>query len=60
MKNFEWYLPEYEAADLLGCHHREVRELVKKGVLSFIIMPDRKLKISEKSVQKILERRAYQ
>ncbi len=60
MKNFEWYLPEYEAADLPGCRHREVRELVKKGVLSFIIMPDRKLKISENSVQKILERREYQ
>ena len=55
MKNFEWYLPEGEAADLLGCHHREVREFARKGALGFIITPDRKLKISEKSVQNILE-----
>ena len=50
----EWYLPESEAAELLSCNYRKVRGLAEKGVLSYMIMPDLKLKISEESVRRFL------
>ena len=56
VREFEWYLPESEAATLLGCHYRKVRELAKRGTLSFLIMPDHKLKISEESVLRLIDR----
>ena len=58
MGEVEWYLPESEAAELLSCNYRKVRGLVEKGVLSYIITPDRKLKISEESVRRFLGREA--
>lgn len=57
MGEVKWYLPESEAAELLSCNYRKVRGLVEKGELSYIIMPDRKLKISEESVQRLLNRK---
>jgi len=57
LREIEWYLPESEAAELLSCNYRKVRGLVEKGVLSYIITPDRKLKISEESVHRFLSRK---
>lgn len=57
LREVEWYLPESEAAELLSCNYRKVRGLVEKGVLSYIITPDRKLKISEESVHRFLSRK---
>ncbi|SPF39227.1 hypothetical protein SBDP1_230020 [Syntrophobacter sp. SbD1] len=57
MREFEWYLPESEAAELLGCHYRKVRELAERRALSFLIMPDHKLKISKESVLRLMELR---
>ncbi len=57
LREVEWYLPESEAAELLNCNYRKVRGLVEKGVLSYIITPDRKLKISEESVHRFLNRK---
>ena len=54
MMGVEWYLPESEAAEILDCNYRKVRGLAEKGVLGYIIMPDRKLKISEESVRRFL------
>jgi len=36
---FQRYLPEVEAAELLGSHYREIRDLAKSGMLDFIVMP---------------------
>jgi len=57
VREFEWYLPESEAAELLGCHYRKVRELAERRALSFLIMPDHKLKISKESVLRLMELR---
>jgi predicted site-specific integrase-resolvase len=51
----EWYLPVSHVADLLGCNRRELRDLLKTGVLSYILMPDSKIKISEDSVFRLME-----
>jgi excisionase family DNA binding protein len=50
----EWYLPDTEAAKLLDCHRRDVRELAQRGILRYIVTPDGKLKISRESVYKLL------
>jgi hypothetical protein len=52
----EWYLPVSQAADLLGCNWLEIQDLLKTGILSFILMPDSKIKISEDSVFRLIER----
>lgn len=57
MRKPEWYFPESEAAVILSCNHRKIRELAEKGILSYIITPDRKLKISEESVNRFLARK---
>ncbi len=52
--DYELYLPESEAAELLGCHYRHVRYLAGKGVLGYIIINNR-LKIAEKSVRRMIK-----
>ncbi len=50
----EWYIPVSYAADLLDCHWRKVFELIDKGFLDFIRMPQDKIRVSKKSVEKYL------
>ena len=50
----EWYLPVSHAADLLGCNRLEIEHLLNSGLLSFIMMPDSKIKISEDSVSRLM------
>ncbi len=57
MSEVEWYLPESEAAELLNCNYRQIRGFVEEGILSYIITPNRKLKISEESVYRFLNRK---
>jgi hypothetical protein len=52
----EWYLPVSQAAELLGCNWLEIQDLLKTGLLSFILMPDSKIKISEDSVFRLMEK----
>jgi predicted site-specific integrase-resolvase len=51
----EWYLPVSHAADLLGCNRLEMLHLLKTGLLSFIMMPDSRIKISEDSVSRLMQ-----
>jgi hypothetical protein len=51
----EWYLPVSQVADLLGCNWREIQDLLQTGVLSYILMPDSKIKISEDSVFRLMD-----
>jgi hypothetical protein len=52
----EWYLPVSQAAELLGCNWLEIQDLLKTGLLSFILMPDSRIKISEDSVFRLMEK----
>jgi len=52
----EWYLPVSQAAELLGCNWLEIQDMLKTGLLSFILMPDSKIKISEDSVFRLMEK----
>jgi len=54
----EWFLPVSQVADLLGCDLREVQKLLATGVLSYIRMPDRKIKVSEDSVSAFMVTRS--
>jgi hypothetical protein len=51
----EWYLPVSQAAEILGCNWLEIKDLLKTGILSFILMPDSRIKISEDSVFRLME-----
>ncbi len=47
----EWYLPVSQAADILGCHRREIYRLAATGLLAYISLPGRGgIRISEKSM----------
>ncbi|MCE5333326.1 MAG: helix-turn-helix domain-containing protein [Desulfobacteraceae bacterium] len=50
MERMEWYLPVSQAAEILGCHRREVYRLARMGQLSFVKLPDSEIKISEQSI----------
>lgn len=53
-KETEWYLSVSVAAEMLGCHFREVYALVEKRLLGCILMPHGKIKISEKSIRRCM------
>lgn len=50
MERMEWYLPVSQAAEILGCHRRDVYRLAQMGKLSFVKLPDSDIKISEQSI----------
>ncbi|MEM5790170.1 MAG: helix-turn-helix domain-containing protein, partial [Syntrophobacteraceae bacterium] len=49
----EWYLPVSVAAEILGCHRRDIYVLLESGQLSYIRLPDSKIKVSEQSILKL-------
>ncbi|MGV8073453.1 MAG: hypothetical protein AB2L11_02665 [Syntrophobacteraceae bacterium] len=51
----ELYVPVSYAADMLGCHWREVYTLINKGTLNFIRMPRNNIKVSAESVYRHLQ-----
>jgi hypothetical protein len=51
----EWYLPVSQVAELLGCNWPEIQDLMRTGLLSFIMMPDSRIKISEDSVFRLMK-----
>lgn len=53
-KRVHWYIPVHYAADLLGCHWRQVHKLIEQGILDFIRMPHNKIKVSKTSVERYL------
>ncbi|SPF41597.1 hypothetical protein SBDP1_350005 [Syntrophobacter sp. SbD1] len=57
MSEVEWYLPESEAVELLNCNYRQLRGFAEKGILSYTITPNRKLKNSEEPVHRFLSRK---
>lgn len=54
MENMEWYLPVSQVAEILGCHRRDVYEMLKQGHFSYILLPDSGIKISERSVCRLM------
>lgn len=46
----DWYVPVSQAADMLGCHCRQVRELIDRGVLARISLPPNRIRVSKASV----------
>ncbi len=50
----EWYFPVSQAADILGCQTRDVYRLASIGSLTYISLPGRGIRISEKSMNRTL------
>jgi excisionase family DNA binding protein len=46
----EWFVTVSCAADALGCKRSDIYELVTKGILEFIRMPSKEIKISIESL----------
>ncbi len=54
MEQLEWYLPVSQAAEILGCHRRDIYKLANVGQLSFVQLPDSEIKISENSIHQLM------
>ena len=52
----EWFVTVSCAADELGCGRSDIYELVTKGILEFILMPSREMKISIESLTNFSDR----
>lgn len=46
----KWFVTVSCAADALGCKRSDIYELVTKGILEFIRMPSKEIKISTESL----------
>jgi excisionase family DNA binding protein len=53
----EWFVTVSCAADALGCKRSDIYELVKRGILEFIRMPSKEIKISIESLANFSDRR---
>ena len=53
----EWFVTVSCAADALGCKRSDIYELVTEGILEFIRMPSKEIKISIESLANFSDRR---
>ena len=50
----EWYVPVSQAAEMLDCHRLKIYELIDRGALDHIRMPQNRLRVSKTSLVEYL------